>query len=175
MAHMLRELHFLNFSPAIDPRTITHKFGGHLDQIFARGVDITNALVNDGFDSGVTDHKCLKVTLKIKQHQVAPNNQLANFNTDHQSQHHLLLPQMTLRKLINSNQTICNMIDAQNVIDQPAFSFMKREELQKELSMREDKLRGTAQQRKHPIRYRTRTQMEEEKEELAIAEELDNL
>ena len=67
------------------------------------------------------------------------------------------------------------MIDAQNVIDQPAFSFMKREELQKELSMREDKLRGTAQQRKHPIRYRTRTQMEEEKEELAIAEELDNL
>jgi hypothetical protein len=40
--------------------------GGHLDQIFARGVDITNALVNDGFDSGVTDHKCLKISLKLK-------------------------------------------------------------------------------------------------------------
>ena len=66
MPHMLRELHHLNFSHAIDPRVITHKMGGHLDQIFARGVDITNALVNDGFDSGVTDHKCLKVSLKLK-------------------------------------------------------------------------------------------------------------
>ena len=60
------EFHFLNFARAIDPHTITHKLGGYLDQIFARGVDITNALVNDGFDSGVTDHKCLKVTLKLK-------------------------------------------------------------------------------------------------------------
>jgi hypothetical protein len=50
----------------MDPRTITHKLGGHLDQIFTKGVDITNALVNDGFDSGVTDHKCLMVTLKLK-------------------------------------------------------------------------------------------------------------
>jgi hypothetical protein len=27
---------------------------------------ITNAVVNDGFDCGITDHKCLKVTLKLK-------------------------------------------------------------------------------------------------------------
>jgi hypothetical protein len=50
--HMYRELHFLGFSRAIDPRVITHILGGHLDQVFARGVDITNAVVNDGFDSG---------------------------------------------------------------------------------------------------------------------------
>ena len=37
-------------------RTITHKLGGHLDQIFSRGADITNALVNDGFEKAVTDH-----------------------------------------------------------------------------------------------------------------------
>jgi endonuclease/exonuclease/phosphatase (EEP) superfamily protein YafD len=64
--HMYRELHFLGFSRALDPRTITHNLGGHLDQVFARGVEITNAVVNDGFGSGITDHKCLKVTLKLK-------------------------------------------------------------------------------------------------------------
>ena len=58
--------HMPHFSCAIEQRTITHKLGGHLDQIFARGVEITNALVNDGFDSGVTEHKCLKVSLKLK-------------------------------------------------------------------------------------------------------------
>ena len=63
---MYRELHSLKFTRALDPNIITHKYGGHLDQIFARGVDITNALVNDGFDSGVTDHKCLKVSLQLK-------------------------------------------------------------------------------------------------------------
>ena len=64
--HMYRELHFLGFTHAIDQRSTTHRLGGHLDQIYARGVDITNALVNDSFDSGVTDHKCLKVSLKFK-------------------------------------------------------------------------------------------------------------
>ena len=64
--HFYREFHFLDFARAIDPRTITHKLGGHLDQIFVRGAEITNALVNDGFDREVTDHKCLKVTLKFK-------------------------------------------------------------------------------------------------------------
>jgi hypothetical protein len=63
---MYRELHILNFTRALDPNTITHKYGGHLDQIFVRGVDITNALFNDGFDREVTDHKCLMVTLKLK-------------------------------------------------------------------------------------------------------------
>ena len=66
MKHMQTELVRKGFSWAMDPRTITHKLGGHLDQIFTKGVDITNALVNDGFDSGVTDHKCLMVTLKLK-------------------------------------------------------------------------------------------------------------
>ena len=65
---MYRELHHLDFTRALDPREITHKLGGHLDQVFARNVDITNAVVSDGFDSGITDHKCLKVTLKLKSH-----------------------------------------------------------------------------------------------------------
>ena len=66
ITHMYRELQYLCFSRAFDPRTIAHSLGGHLDQVFARGADITNALVNNGFDRGITDHKCLKVTLKLK-------------------------------------------------------------------------------------------------------------
>jgi hypothetical protein len=64
--HMFREMHFLNFTLAYDKHTTTHKMSGHLDQIFARGVGITNAVMNVGFDIGVTDHKCLKVSLKLK-------------------------------------------------------------------------------------------------------------
>ena len=63
---MYRVLQLLNFTLAFEKRTTTHKMGGHLDQIFTRGIDITNAVMNDGFDSGVTDHKCLKVSLKLK-------------------------------------------------------------------------------------------------------------
>jgi hypothetical protein len=66
ISHMYRELHFLGFTYSRDPYTITDRLGRHFDQIFARGVDITNALVNDGFDSGVTDHRCLRVSLKFK-------------------------------------------------------------------------------------------------------------
>ena len=65
--HMYQQLHFLGFQRALDPNTVTHKMGGHLDQIFARGVEITNAVINDGFDHEITDHKCLKVTLKLNQ------------------------------------------------------------------------------------------------------------
>jgi hypothetical protein len=35
ISHMYRELHFLGFTNAMDPYTITHRLGGHLDQIFA--------------------------------------------------------------------------------------------------------------------------------------------
>ena len=48
--HMYQQMHGMGFEHAMDPRVITHKLGGHLDQIFAKGVDITNAVVNDGFD-----------------------------------------------------------------------------------------------------------------------------
>ena len=65
---MYRELLHLDFSRALEFATVTHIMGGHLDQVFARRVEITNALVNDGFDSGITDHKCVRVTLKLKSH-----------------------------------------------------------------------------------------------------------
>jgi hypothetical protein len=59
-----RELPFLKFTPELDPQTIAYKFFGYL--IFTTEVNIAYTLVNDDFDSGVIDHKCLKVTLKLK-------------------------------------------------------------------------------------------------------------
>jgi endonuclease/exonuclease/phosphatase (EEP) superfamily protein YafD len=65
ISHMYQQLFFLGFQRALDPDVITHKLGGHLDQIFARGIEITNAVVNDGFDHQITDHKCLLVSLRL--------------------------------------------------------------------------------------------------------------
>ena len=44
-----------------------------------------------------------------------------------------------------------------------------------ELTQRKEQLKRTEEKRKRPIRYKTRAQMEEEKEELAIADELTNI
>jgi endonuclease/exonuclease/phosphatase family metal-dependent hydrolase len=63
MTHMTLELTKCGFKAALDTDTITHTHGGSLDQLFAKNIDITNAMVNDGFDREITDHKCLKVTL----------------------------------------------------------------------------------------------------------------
>ena len=76
---------------------------------------------------------------------------------------------------MNSEATIQNMIRTQDVIAQPAYCYFGVEELKQELAARAEKLQGSSHQRKPPVRYRTRAQMEEEKEELAIAEQLDNL
>jgi endonuclease/exonuclease/phosphatase family metal-dependent hydrolase len=63
MTFVSKELTKCGFTAALDKETSTHTLGGHLDQLFAKNVDITNALVNDGFDKEITDHKCLKVSL----------------------------------------------------------------------------------------------------------------
>jgi hypothetical protein len=64
--HFYQQMTFLGFERAMDIRTITYKFGGHLDQKFARGVGITDASVKYSFDHEVTDRKCLKVSLDLK-------------------------------------------------------------------------------------------------------------
>jgi hypothetical protein len=50
-----RELHYLDYTRALKPSTINHIMGVHLDQVFSRRVEITNTLVENGFDSGITD------------------------------------------------------------------------------------------------------------------------
>ena len=48
------------------------------------------------------------------------------------------------------------------------------QEVEEEVVSREQQLRKSDKRRKAPVRYRTRAQMEEEKEELAVADELTN-
>ena len=56
------------FAPAIACGTETHRQGGHLDQVFTRNVEVVNAVVSGDYDNDISDHKCLKVTVKLKQH-----------------------------------------------------------------------------------------------------------
>ena len=57
----------LGFTPALRFPTITHKQGGHLDQIFVRNNDIVEANTSENFLDDISDHKCLKVTLKLQE------------------------------------------------------------------------------------------------------------
>ena len=57
-----------NFAPAIECGTETHRQGGHLDQVFTRNIDVVNAVVSGDYDNDISDHKCLKVTLRPRQH-----------------------------------------------------------------------------------------------------------
>ena len=49
------------------------------------------------------------------------------------------------------------------------------EEMTAELKLREEQHKKTLGKKKMPVRYRTRAQMEEEKEEIAIADELTSI
>jgi hypothetical protein len=36
--------------------------------VFTRNIDVTNAVVSGDYDNDISDHKCLKVTLRPRQH-----------------------------------------------------------------------------------------------------------
>ena len=55
----------MKFTPAFNYPTITHKQGGHLDQVFVKNLQVTGAILNEGYYDQISDHKCLKVTLKV--------------------------------------------------------------------------------------------------------------
>ena len=40
----------LNFIPALSGDVATHKYGNQLDQVYAKNIDITNAVINDELD-----------------------------------------------------------------------------------------------------------------------------
>ena len=61
-----RALLKLKFTPAFDQSTVTHQQGGHLDQVFVRNMKITSAATSSGYYEGISDHKCLRVVLKLQ-------------------------------------------------------------------------------------------------------------
>lgn len=99
---------------------MTHKYGGHLDQVFAKNIEITNAVINDDYDHRVTDHKTIKVTLKPK----ITTSFIKQYNPHHIPTSHLVLKQGTLRKLVNLEQTVTEMIEAPRMIARPAYEYI---------------------------------------------------
>jgi endonuclease/exonuclease/phosphatase (EEP) superfamily protein YafD len=62
-----KALEELGFTPALRFPTTTHKQGGHLDQIFAKNIDIVESTISENFLDDISDHKCLKVTLRLQE------------------------------------------------------------------------------------------------------------
>ena len=82
---------------------------------------------------------------------------------------------MTLRKLVNDNGITQRMINAKLTIDSPAYQYFGEDALNNEVESRLQQLKKADYNRRLPVRHRTRTQMEEEKQELEIAEEINNI
>jgi len=56
----------MTFTKAIGDDIATHKLGNQLDQVFAKNITISNAVINDEYDHSITDHKSFMVTFKPK-------------------------------------------------------------------------------------------------------------
>jgi hypothetical protein len=65
MAYIVEQLGYLSFTAAVDPSTETHLQGGHLDQVFVRNMTIGEVVLRPGYIDEVSDHKCIKTTLKL--------------------------------------------------------------------------------------------------------------
>ena len=68
MTYIVEQLGPLQFSAAVEQGTETHRQGGHLDQVFARNMEIGKVVLSEGYSDEVSDHKCIRVTLKLLQH-----------------------------------------------------------------------------------------------------------
>jgi hypothetical protein len=82
---------------------------------------------------------------------------------------------MTLRKLVNNNETIERIMNEEATIDTPAYQYFGEESLKSKVDDRVEQLKKADYNRRLPVRYRTRTQMEEEIKELEIAEEINTI
>ena len=70
----------MKFIPAIKYPTVIQKQGGHLDQVFVKNLQLKSAMINEGYYDQISDHKCLKVTVKLKEK--APPIQIKNHSVN---------------------------------------------------------------------------------------------
>ena len=68
MDFVIEQLQPLDFAPALEQGTETHRLGGHLDQVFARNMEIGAVVMSPEYSDEFSDHRCIKVSLKPKQH-----------------------------------------------------------------------------------------------------------
>jgi hypothetical protein len=90
----------MNFTPALSPDVVTHKQGNQLDQVYTKNLSMVNAVINDSLDHSLTDHWCIKVTLKPQQTAQRPRA-LVQHNPNYKSGDHSTLKQGTIRGLVN--------------------------------------------------------------------------
>ncbi len=145
----------LNFIPSLKSDIATHKFGNHLDQVYARGITITNAVVNQNLDHKVTDHRCIKVTLKPnppQQHAITINQ----LNTNYKPGDHSQLKQGTLRGLVNLESTTKLMMDTDRTIDYPAYEYIGDQELEEAVNKEREQMVNRLMSMRQPVKYRSR-------------------
>ena len=66
MDFVVEQLGPMQFTPALEQGTETHRLGGHLDQVFARNMTIGNVVMSPGYSEEVSDHRCIRVSLKLQ-------------------------------------------------------------------------------------------------------------
>ena len=71
MDYIVEQLTPLNFALAVDPSFETHRQGGHLDQVFVRNMEVGEVVLSEKYSDSVSDHKCIKVTLKLQNSKLA--------------------------------------------------------------------------------------------------------
>ena len=71
-----KQLVRMKFVTAFKYPTVTHRQGGHLDQVFVRNLQLKSAVISEGYYDQISDHKCLKATVKLKEK--APPIQIKN-------------------------------------------------------------------------------------------------
>jgi hypothetical protein len=71
MDYIVEQLTPFNFALAVDPSFETHRQGGHLDQVFARNMEVGEVVLGEKYSDAVSDHKCIRVTLKLRNSKLA--------------------------------------------------------------------------------------------------------
>jgi hypothetical protein len=124
---------------------------------------VTKAVVSGDYDNDISDQKCLKVTVKLKQHLSAADNQPISSNSQSSPNdinlngtNHLSLTQGNLRRLINLEETRLNMMNSERIIYEPAYHYVNNKTMMKEVEewVRKEKERTGAGAVR--IRYRTK-------------------
>ncbi len=152
----------------------THKFGNHLDQLFAKNIDITNAVVNQDLDHDITDHKCIKVCLKFRKDLNRSAN-IQQHNVNFIPGDHSTLKQGTIRKLVNEEATTKKMLESERVLDSPAFQYIDPSAIDEEVEIELQQAANRERVKRQPVKYKSRAQSQFEEQELAITAEFNEV
>jgi len=85
----------------------------------------------------------------------------------------LSLTQGNLRRVVNLEETRVNMMNSERIIGEPAYNYVNCDTMSKEIKEQERRDKERTGAGAIRIRYRTKNQIDEEKEDLEIAGQID--